>query len=96
LSSSALADAEHVRRQSMAEAIAALRAAGLVTSGPDPYDARRTLIKATPEGELLAKEIPAARESWLSSAIQMLLAPGEEQTLTQAAAIMNRIADSQI
>jgi DNA-binding MarR family transcriptional regulator len=90
---SALAQAEHVRRQSMAETIAALRANGLVASEPDPGDRRKTLITATEKGQQLSATIPAAREAWLSSAISTLL-DAEQQTLLEAAAIMNRIADS--
>jgi DNA-binding MarR family transcriptional regulator len=78
----------------MAETIAALRAAGLVTSEADPDDGRKTLIKATPKGKALSSTIPAAREAWLSSAIRTLLEPDEQQTLIKAAAIMDRIADS--
>jgi DNA-binding MarR family transcriptional regulator len=90
-----LARAEHVRRQSMAETVAALQAGGLITSFPDPNDGRKSLIKATPAGAGLSRTIPVAREAWLSSAIGTLLDPGEQQTLRQAAAIMNRIADAQ-
>ena len=91
---SALAQAEHVRRQSMAETIAALRADGLVTAEPDPADGRKTLITATEKGQRLSVTIPAAREAWLSSAIRTLLDADEQQTLLKAAAIMNRIAGS--
>jgi DNA-binding MarR family transcriptional regulator len=89
-----LAQAEHVRRQSMAETIAALRADGLVEARPDPTDARKTLIHATRRGRSLSATIPAAREAWLESAIDDLLDVAERQTLRKAAAIMNRIADS--
>jgi DNA-binding MarR family transcriptional regulator len=91
---SALAQAEHVRRQSMAETIAALRANGLVASEPDLGDRRKTLITATEKGQQLSATIPAAREAWLGSAIRTLLDAEEQQTLLKAAAIMNRIADS--
>jgi DNA-binding MarR family transcriptional regulator len=91
---SALAQAEHVRRQSMAETIAALRANGLVASEPDPGDRRKTLITATEKGQQLSATIPTAREAWLSSAIRTLLDADEQQTLLKAAAIMNRIADT--
>jgi DNA-binding MarR family transcriptional regulator len=93
ITATALAQAEHVRRQSMAETLAALRASGLITSEPDPDDGRKTLIKATPKGQDLHRTIPAAREAWLASAIRALLDPDEQQTLLKAAAIMNRIAD---
>jgi DNA-binding MarR family transcriptional regulator len=93
---SALAQAEHVRRQSMAETLAALRADGLITSAQDPSDGRKTLIRVTRKGQALSNSIPAAREAWLSRAFHTLLEPGEMQMLLKAAAIMNRIADSEV
>ncbi|MFF3468275.1 MarR family winged helix-turn-helix transcriptional regulator [Streptomyces sp. NPDC001984] len=92
---SALAQAEHVRRQSMAETISALRAQGLIMSEQDPSDGRKTLISASDQGRELMATIPAAREAWLAGALRRLLQPGEQQVLLQAAAIMNRIADAE-
>ena len=91
---SQLAAAEHVRRQSMAETVATLRAQGLVMSQSDPQDGRRVLISATPRGELLSSSIPAAREAWLSVAIHTELDAEEMQVLRKSAAIINRLADS--
>jgi DNA-binding MarR family transcriptional regulator len=93
---SELAHAEHVRRQSMAETVAALRAHDLITAAQDPDDGRKTLITATDEGRSLLATIPAAREAWLAAAIRKALGPGEEQALLKAAAIMNRIADADV
>jgi DNA-binding MarR family transcriptional regulator len=93
---SELAHAEHVRRQSMAETVAALRAHDLVTAAQDPDDGRKTLITATAKGRSLLETIPAAREAWLAAAISKALGPGEEQALLKAAAIMNRIADADV
>lgn len=93
---SELAHAEHVRRQSMAETVAALRAHDLVTAAQDPDDGRKTLITATAKGRSLLETIPAAREAWLAAAITKALGPGEEQALLNAAAIMNRIADADV
>jgi DNA-binding MarR family transcriptional regulator len=90
---SELAHAEHVRRQSMAETVAALRADDLITSDQDPNDGRKTLITATPRGQALSATIPAVREAWLVEVIRELLEPEEQQLLLQAAAVMNRIAD---
>jgi DNA-binding MarR family transcriptional regulator len=91
---SALASAEHVRRQSMAETLAALREDGLVATDQDPNDGRKTRITATNKGERLSRTIPAAREAWLDEAIRTHLNPSEQQTLLKAATIMNRLADS--
>jgi DNA-binding MarR family transcriptional regulator len=91
---SALAQAEHVRRQSMAETIATLRFGALIRSVQDPDDGRKTLISATRKGQKLIATIPADRDAWLDAAIQTLLEPGEEETLRRAAEIMNRLADA--
>jgi DNA-binding MarR family transcriptional regulator len=93
---SALAHAEHVRRQSMAETLARLRADGLIRSEQDPNDGRKTLISATRKGQGLITTIPAAREAWLDVVFRTVLEPDEQQTLLDAAAIMNRIADSDV
>lgn len=89
-----LAAAEHVRRQSMAETIAALRSAGLVTTSKDPSDGRKTLLRATREARALRRTIPAAREAWLQAAVRDRLRADERRTLLKAAEIMNRLADS--
>jgi len=94
ITASELAQAEHVRRQSMAETLATLRAGGLITTTKDPEDGRKTLIQATPEGQALTRTIPAARVTWLGEAIEAHLRADERETLLKAAAIMNRIADS--
>jgi DNA-binding MarR family transcriptional regulator len=89
-----LAQAEHIRRQSMAEIVAVLRTGGLVEAKPDSSDGRKVLLHATQPGRDLIATIPAAREVWLESAITGMLSPDEQQTLLKAAAIMNRLADS--
>lgn len=93
---SELAQAEHVRRQSMAETLAALRGHGLVVAEPDPNDGRRTLISATAEGRELIATIPALREAWLAGAVRDLLQPEERRLLLRAAEIMNRLADADL
>ena len=92
---SALAQAEHVRRQSMAETLEALRGLGLIVTEKDPDDGRKTLISASAEGRMLFTKMPAAREAWLAAVMRRLLQPEEQRVLRQAAEIMNRIADAQ-
>ena len=96
ITASALAQAEHVRRQSMAETLAALRSHGLVVTEQDPNDGRKTLVSTTVEGRALSDSIPAAREAWFVKALRSELRPGERQVLLQASAIMNRIADAEL
>jgi DNA-binding MarR family transcriptional regulator len=88
-----LAQAEHVRRQSMAETVAVLRADGLLEAQPDPTDGRKMLLVATKRGRDLMERIPAAREAWLSVAMDAMLDHEEQRILHAAAAIMSRLAD---
>jgi len=90
---SALAVAEHVRPQSMAETVAALRNAGLVAAKSDPRDGRKTLISVTPAGRKLLSNIRPVREAWLEAAIEQNLTPAESRTLLKAAEIMERLAE---
>ena len=95
VSISELAQAEHVRRQSMAETVAALREHGLVETTKDPADARRTLVRASPDGRALMAALPLAREAWIEAALLAHTSPRERETLRKAAAIMDRLADSE-
>jgi len=91
---SALAVAEHVRPQSMAETVAALRREGLVTAKSDPTDGRKSLMSVTPAGRKLLMNIRPIREAWLEAAIEQHLTPAERRTLLEAADLMERLADS--
>jgi DNA-binding MarR family transcriptional regulator len=88
-----LADLEHVRRQSMAETIASLRANGLVESEQDPTDGRKTILRPTDAGRAIATRVPAGRLTWLTEAIGELLNSEEQLILLHAAALMERLAD---
>lgn len=89
-----LANREHVRRQSMAETVAVLKRAKLVVTRPDPADARKSLVDVTPAGREIARGVPLARESWLDATIGELLTKSEQQTLSEAVELLNRIAES--
>jgi DNA-binding MarR family transcriptional regulator len=89
-----LAQAEHVRRQSMAETLAGLRAGGLITDGKDPNDGRKVLVSATAAGRALVERSAATREAWLSKAISNTLDADEHRVLIRAAEIMDRLADA--
>ena len=93
---SALAEAEHVRRQSMAETVAALRADGLVEVRNDPSDRRKMAVTATGRGRAIRRGIPGAREAWLDAAVHELLSKQDRDTLLSAAEIMNRLADAEV
>ncbi len=91
---SALAAAELVRPQSMAQTLAELGAAGLVARRPDPEDGRQILIELTDQGGAILAEDRARREGWLATVIEADLTPDEQQVLLEAIEILRRLAES--
>jgi DNA-binding MarR family transcriptional regulator len=91
---SALAAAERVRPQSMAQTLAELEAAGLIARRPDPLDRRQTLIELTAKGRQELNEDRASREGWLADAIEARLAPEEQAILIRAVELLRRLAES--
>src|SRR5262245_47057914 len=66
---SALAVAEQMRPQSMAQTIHELAADGLVSRTPDPADRRQMLIEITSAGKAAREAERRRREGWLAQAI---------------------------
>jgi DNA-binding MarR family transcriptional regulator len=89
----ALAVAEHVTQQAIAQSLAALEDRGLVTKSPDPRDSRKSLVSATKSGQALVTTIKASREAWLSRAIEAAVRPDERSALETTIEILQRIAD---
>jgi DNA-binding MarR family transcriptional regulator len=89
----ALAAAEHVTQQAIAQSLATLERSGLVTKSPDPSDGRKSLVSATEAGRALVERITASREAWLSRAIEAALRPDERPALDTAIELLQRIAD---
>jgi DNA-binding MarR family transcriptional regulator len=92
----ALAQAEHVRPQSIAETIAALKADGLVATAPDPTDGRKSLLTATTRGHEVADSVIAQREEWLTQALDAVATPAERELLAKATTILTKLADCQL
>jgi DNA-binding MarR family transcriptional regulator len=90
----ALAVAERVRPQSMAQTIADLQAAGLVARRADESDRRRTLIELTALGREALAEDRLGREGWLAGAIAADLSAEERRVLARAVELLGRLADS--
>jgi DNA-binding MarR family transcriptional regulator len=88
---SALAAAERVRPQSMAETLAELETAGLIERRPDPVDRRRSQIELTEEGRDRVLEGRGRREDWLAAAIAAELSPDEQQALLAAVPLLQRL-----
>jgi DNA-binding MarR family transcriptional regulator len=89
---SALAAAERVRPQSMAQTIADLERAGLVSRAADPSDGRQYLLSLTDEGRAAVTAERSSREGWLAQAIaENITDPAERATLERAVEILRRL-----
>lgn len=89
---SALADAERVRPQSMAQTLAELESEGLISRRPDPADKRQVLIELTGRGRERFAEEMRQRENWLAKAIEAELEPEEQETLLAAVPLLRRLS----
>jgi DNA-binding MarR family transcriptional regulator len=87
-----LADAEHVRPQSMSQTLSELEAAGFVLRLPDEYDGRRARIELTEAGgEALAAD-RARRDGWLAAGMSEL-SEEDQQTLHRAVMLLSRLLE---
>jgi DNA-binding MarR family transcriptional regulator len=93
MTASELAQAEHVRPQSVAEVVAALRAESMVVAEPHPTDGRKSQLFATPAGRALIDQLSAERGSWLARAIDAEFGPDERDELVAAIGVLDRLAD---
>lgn len=90
----ALAVAERVRPQSMAQTVCDLEALGLIARHPDPTDGRRVLVELTESGTETLAEDRRKREGWLASAITEDLSGEEQAVLWRAVTLLRRLADA--
>jgi DNA-binding MarR family transcriptional regulator len=86
-----LARLEHVTPQSMGTTVASLEEAGLVAREVDPNDGRRWNARLTEAGMRVLLRGRAARQAWLSQAIEARLDDGEQRSLTEAIALLRKI-----
>ncbi|EJK78397.1 MarR family winged helix-turn-helix transcriptional regulator [Rhizobium sp. AP16] len=93
MTTSSLARAEGMRPQSMGAIIAALDAAGLVRGTADPNDGRQTILSITEACRRWIEEGRAARQDWLSRAIETRLSSEEQDHLLSAVKLLQRLAD---
>jgi DNA-binding MarR family transcriptional regulator len=89
----ALAAAEHVTQQAIAQSLATLKERGLVEKHGDPSDGRKSLVSATAAGRKLRETIAASREEWITRAIDAAVKPEERPLLKEAIEVLERIAD---
>ncbi|HEY4200281.1 MAG TPA: MarR family transcriptional regulator [Devosiaceae bacterium] len=88
-----LAEAEGMRPQSMSGIISALRAAGWVEGTPDPNDGRQTVLSLTDKCRTTVAAARAAKQDWLFRALQQKLTPAEQQMLSGAVALLERLIE---
>jgi DNA-binding MarR family transcriptional regulator len=89
-----LAAADRVRPQSMAQTVRELESAGWVSRRPDPDDGRRAILELTDAGLARLQANRAAREDWLTQALERELDPAEREHLAEAIALLGRVADA--
>jgi DNA-binding MarR family transcriptional regulator len=93
LSVSELASAERVRPQSMAQTVADLEAAGLVSRRPDPNDGRRALVELTEGGCTTLAADRRRRDGWLARGIAEDLTAAERRALSDAVELLRRLGE---
>jgi DNA-binding MarR family transcriptional regulator len=90
---SALARAEGIRPQSMRVTVAALDALNVIAGKPDPADGRQTLVDLTPAFRKTIRASQAAKDDWLVHALKTQLSRAEQNELTSAVKLLQRLAD---
>src|SRR6185437_7932224 len=89
---SALATAEHVSQQAIAQHVAALVRAGLVQTREDPSDARKRVISVTRAGHRLFASAADSRHAWLTEIIDAELGAAHRPALERAITLLERLA----
>jgi DNA-binding MarR family transcriptional regulator len=89
-----LAKREQISPQSMSVTVAALSRRGLVARAADPGDGRRILLTLTPAGAEAMQERRSARTERLARALASELDPAQRRALTDAVALLTRVADA--
>jgi DNA-binding MarR family transcriptional regulator len=87
-----LAVAEHVSQQAIAQHVAVLRGARLVTTTRDPDDGRKTLVSITKSGLKLFDAAAESRNAWLMQAIAAKVPPKDHAALVKAIELLERLA----
>lgn len=87
-----LAREEKLQPQSLTRLLAAMTREGLIVRETDPADRRAHVIQITREGRGVVARDMAARRAWLDQAMGMALTLQEREQLTEAAALMLKVA----
>jgi DNA-binding MarR family transcriptional regulator len=90
---SSLARAEGMRPQSMSAIVTSLLESGLVNGAPDPNDGRQTMMSLSRRCEKFLKEGRAARQDWLTTALQHKLSLQEQKRLAAVLKLLARLVE---
>jgi DNA-binding MarR family transcriptional regulator len=90
---SSLARAEGMRPQSMSAVVFPLEQMGFVAGAADPNDGRKTLISLTKACKKWIEDGRAARQDWLTQAIQQKLSPQEQKHVSSAIHLLARLIE---
>jgi DNA-binding MarR family transcriptional regulator len=85
-----LARAEHVKPQSTGVTVALLEEEGLVEREMDPSDGRRLHVLITEKGKRVLLAGRAARQAWLSQALEERLSDAEQKQLLDALSLLRK------
>jgi DNA-binding MarR family transcriptional regulator len=96
MTAAALAAAEHVTKQAVAQRLAAMQPGGLVETAPDPADGRKILVTLSPAGRALLEKLHQTREAWLARAIETELGGAERPALRTAVELLERLASADL
>jgi DNA-binding MarR family transcriptional regulator len=91
---SALAAAEHISPQAIAQQLAGMKEQGYIETGPDAKDGRKTLISLSPSGQQLLDALIESREAMLARAIENTVPADELVVLDRAIEVLERLADA--
>ncbi|HSZ39106.1 MAG TPA: MarR family transcriptional regulator [Trebonia sp.] len=96
MTAAALAAAEHVTKQAIAQRLAAMQPGELIETAPDPADGRKVLVVLSPAGRALLEKLHRTREAWLVRAIESELSEAERPALRTAVELLERLASADL
>ncbi len=91
---SALAAAEHISPQAVAQQLAGLKEGAYIETEPDTRDGRKTLISLSRDGQLVLDALIESREAVLARAIEATVPANELADLDRAIDVLERLANA--
>lgn len=91
---SALATAEHISPQAVAQQLVGLKDGSYIQTEPDARDGRKTLISLSRDGQLLLDALIESREAVLARAIEATVPADELANLDRAIDVLERLAEA--